>query len=89
MPDGQTLHVVAEPSAANKVSGGRLLSSRTRRSSNRATTLPRTAAVNVGKTHTALGAFYRRLTGRTGKAKAVTATAWKLRFFSIGLFDSV
>ena len=63
---------------ANKVSGGRLLSSRTRRSSNRATTLLRTAAVNVGKTQTALGAFYRRLAARTGKAKAVTATARKL-----------
>jgi hypothetical protein len=63
---------------ANKVSGGRLLNSRTRRSSNRATTLLRTAAVNVGKTQTALGAFYRRLAARTGKAKAVTATARKL-----------
>jgi transposase len=63
---------------ANKVSGGRLLNSRTRRSSNRATALLRTAAVNVGKTQTALGAFYRRLAARTGKAKAVTATARKL-----------
>jgi len=63
---------------ANKISGGRLLSSRTRRSSNRATTLLRTAAVNVGKTQTALGAFYRRLAARVGKAKAVTATARKL-----------
>jgi transposase len=62
----------------NKISGGRLLSSRTRRTSNRATTLLRTAAVNVGKTQTALGAFYRRLAARTGKAKAVTATARKL-----------
>jgi transposase len=38
----------------------------------------RTAAVNVGKTQTALGAFYRRLAARAGKAKAVTATARKL-----------
>ena len=36
------------------------------------------APVNIGKTHTALGAFYRRLAARTGKAKAVTATARKL-----------
>jgi transposase len=62
----------------NKISGGRLLSSRTRRSSNRAAALLRIAAVNVGKTHTALGAFYRRLAARVGKAKAVTATARKL-----------
>jgi hypothetical protein len=32
----------------------------------------------VGKTQTALGAFYRRLAARAGKAKAVTATARKL-----------
>jgi transposase len=62
----------------NKVSGGRLLSSKTRRSSNRATALLRIAAINIGKTQTALGAFYRRLAARTGKAKAVTATARKL-----------
>lgn len=62
----------------NKISGGRLLSSKTRRSSNRAAALLRIAAVNIGKTDTALGAFYRRLAGRTGKAKAVTATARKL-----------
>lgn len=34
--------------------------------------------MNVGKTRTALGAFYRRLSARAGKAKAVTATARKL-----------
>ena len=32
----------------------------------------------MGKTDTALGAFYRRLGARAGKAKAVTATARKL-----------
>jgi transposase len=62
----------------NKISGGRVLSSNTRRSSNRAAVLLRVAAVNIGKTQTALGAFYRRLAARTGKAKAVTATARKL-----------
>jgi len=34
--------------------------------------------VTVGRTETALGAFYRRLAGRVGKAKAVTATARKM-----------
>jgi transposase len=62
----------------NKISGGRLLSSKTRRSSNRAAALLRIAAVNIGRTQTALGAFYRRLAARLGKAKAVTATARKL-----------
>jgi len=40
--------------------------------------LLRIAAVNIGRTQTAVGAFYRRLAGRLGKAKAVTATARKL-----------
>jgi hypothetical protein len=34
--------------------------------------------VTVGRTQTALGAFYRRLSARVGKAKAVTATARKI-----------
>ena len=62
----------------NKISGGKVLSTKTRRSSNRAATIFRLAALNVGKTNTALGAFYRRLAARAGKAKAITATARKL-----------
>ena len=62
----------------NKISGGKVLSSRTRRSSNRAASLLRLAATAVGRTDTALGAFYRRLSARVGKAKAITATARKL-----------
>jgi transposase len=62
----------------NKISGGRVLSSKTRRSSNRAAAVLRIAAVNIGRTQTALGAFYRRLAARAGKATAVTATARKL-----------
>ncbi len=62
----------------SKISGGKVLSSRTRRSANRATALLRLAAVSVGRTSTALGAFFRRLAARIGKAKAVTATARKL-----------
>ncbi len=62
----------------NKISGGKVLSSKTRRTSNRAATLLRLAAITVGRTDTALGAFYRRLSGRVGKAKAVTATARKI-----------
>ena len=34
--------------------------------------------MTVGRTQTALGAFYRRLSARVGKAKAVTATARKI-----------
>jgi len=62
----------------SKISGGKVLSSRTRRSSSRAAALLRLAATTIGRSDTALGAFYRRLSSRAGKAKAVTATARKI-----------
>ena len=62
----------------NKVSGGRLLSSRTQPSANRAAAILRLAAMSLGRTQTALGAFYRRLAARIGKPQAITATARKL-----------
>jgi transposase len=62
----------------NKISGGRLLSSSTQPSANRAAVVLRVAAMSLGRTKTALGAFYRRLAFRIGKAKAITATARKL-----------
>ena len=61
-----------------KISGGKVLSSRTRKSNNPIAAHLRLAAVTVGRTNTALGAFYRRLAARIGKAKAVTATARKI-----------
>jgi transposase len=62
----------------NKVSGQRVLSSRTRRVSNRAATILRLAAMMLGKTDTPLGAFYRRKRAQLGAPKAITATARKL-----------
>ncbi len=62
----------------NKISGGKVLSSKTRRTSNRAASLLRFAAASVGRTDTALGTFYCRLAARAGKAKAITATARKI-----------
>jgi transposase len=62
----------------NKVSGGRLLSSRTEPSANRAAAILRMAAMTLGRGSTALGAFYRRLAARIGKPQAITATARKL-----------
>lgn len=62
----------------NKISGGRLLSSRTSPSANRAAAILRMAAMSLGRTPTALGAFYRRLSARIGKPQAITATARKL-----------
>lgn len=61
-----------------KISGGKVLSAHTRKTSSRVTVALRLAAVTVGRSNTALGAFYRRLAGRIGNAKAVTATARKI-----------
>jgi transposase len=62
----------------NKISGGRLLSSRTQPSANRAAAILRMAASSLYRSQTALSAFYRRLAARIGKAQAITATARKL-----------
>jgi transposase len=62
----------------NKVSGERVLSSRTRKVNNRAATTLRLAAMLLGKTDTPLGAFYRRKRAQLGAPKAITATARKL-----------
>lgn len=62
----------------SKISGGKVLSSYSRKSNNRIVAHLRLAATTVGRTNTALGAFYRRLAARIGKSKAVTATARKI-----------
>ena len=62
----------------NKISGGKVLSSRTARVSNRAATLLRTLATAVGRSDTWLGSFHRRMKSRLGPAAANTATAHKL-----------
>lgn len=62
----------------SKISGGKVLSAHSRKSNNRVVAHLRLAATTVGRSQTALGAFYRRLAARIGKAKAVTATARKI-----------
>ena len=62
----------------SKISGGKVMSSHSRKSNNRVVSHLRLAATTVGRSDTALGAFYRRLSSRIGKAKAVTATARKI-----------
>ncbi len=61
-----------------KISGGKLLSSRTQPSANRAARIFRIAVMSLGRSDHALGAFYRRMALRNGKAQAITATARKL-----------
>ena len=62
----------------NKISGGKLLGSRTQPSANRAAKILRLAAMALVRGDHALGAFYRRLAARTDKPTAMTATARKL-----------
>jgi transposase len=61
-----------------RISGGKVLSSRTRRVINRVSDALRMAAVTLERSQSALGAFYRRMKARLGAAEAVTATAHKL-----------
>lgn len=62
----------------NKISGGRVLSSRTPFVINRIATLLRTLAINIGRTDTWLGSHHRRMRARLGPAGAATAGARKL-----------
>ena len=62
----------------NKISGGKLLGSRTQPSANQAAKILRLAAMALVRGDHALGAFYRRLAARTDKPTAMTATARKL-----------
>ena len=62
----------------NRISGQRVLNSRTRKVVNRAATTLRLAAMLLGKTNTPLGSFYRRKRAQLGAPKAITATARKL-----------
>ena len=61
-----------------KISGGRVLSARTKRCANRATQALKLAAAALRSSQSALGAFYRRMSARMDKPKAVTAAAHKL-----------
>ena len=62
----------------NKVTGGRIKDSRSKKVVNRASCAFRMAAQAAGKSHSALGGYYRRIKIRLGPAKANTATAHKL-----------
>jgi transposase len=61
-----------------KRSGGKDQSSQTRKVNSRAAKALRLAAQTLRGSKSALGAFYRRLAGRIGPSKALTATARKL-----------
>jgi transposase len=59
-------------------SGGKIFKRGTRRGANRVARALRMAAQGCHRAQNALGAFYRRIQGRSGGAKAVVATARKI-----------
>lgn len=61
-----------------KVSGGKVLSGRSKQVANRAAATLRMAAFTLFNSHSALGAYLRRQRSRLGAPKAITATAHKL-----------
>jgi transposase len=61
-----------------RISGGKMLSRKVKHKKNRAAQAFRIAAATLGRSQTALGAFYRRIKARSGGQQAVTATAHKL-----------
>jgi transposase len=62
----------------NKVSGGKRLGGKSKRTSSNAAYTLRMAASTLHSSQSALGAFYRRLKSRLGAPKATTAAAHKL-----------
>ena len=60
------------------ITGGKVISNRSKRSSNRAAKAFRMAASTLRQSQTALGVFYRRIKARVGAPKAITATAHKI-----------
>ena len=65
-------------SPSNKITGGKVLSSKTKPSADRVAASFRTAAFALFNSKSALGAYLRRMHTRLGVPKAVTATAQKL-----------
>lgn len=61
-----------------KISGGKVLSSATKKIANRAAQAFRLAAYGLARSKSALGAYFRRQKARLGAPKAITATAHKL-----------
>jgi transposase len=62
----------------NRISGGRVLGTRTRQVANRLSDALRMAATTLERSQSALGAHFRRMKAKLGAAQAITATAHKL-----------
>ena len=62
----------------NRITGGEVKSTKTRKTVNRAANAFRMGAQTLANSNAALGGFYRRIRSRLGSPKAITATAHKL-----------
>jgi transposase len=62
----------------HKISGGKILRRSTRKSANRAREILQLCAQSLLNSHSALGAYCRRMCGRLGKPKGIVAAAHKL-----------
>ncbi len=62
----------------NRITGGRIKSSKTKKVVNRASAAFRMAAQSLSHSLSALGGYYRRMRARLGAPEAITATAHKL-----------
>lgn len=65
-------------SPGSKISGGKVLSGKTKPSANRAAHAFRLAAYSLQRSASAIGAFFRRKKAHIGAPKAITATAHKI-----------
>jgi transposase len=61
-----------------RITGGKRLSGKTKRTANHATQALKMAAASLLKSRSALGAYYRRMCAQLDKSKAITAAAHKL-----------
>lgn len=61
-----------------RITGGKVISSKTKHCVNRASQALRLAAASLRSSKSALGAYFRRICSRMDKPKAITATAHKL-----------
>jgi hypothetical protein len=61
-----------------KITGGKVMSGKTKRCANRAAQALRLAAASLRTSESALGAYFRRMCARMDKPKAIAAAAHKL-----------
>jgi transposase len=72
----------------NRITGGKILTAKTRSVQCRLATAFRLAAFGLQQSDTAMGHYLRKMKGRLGKAEGITATAHKLARVVFGMIES-